>query len=97
MVDKANTIYACLQETKDNDIESLKDIRRQIESELGVSFVDMMEVEKLKVLANPSNFMNPYDPNKVSLANMLYSKLQDEVIPIDDFESIKEQVERLKS
>lgn len=97
MVDKANTIYACLQGTKDDDIESLKDIRRKIESELGVTFVDMMEVEKLKALANPSNFMKPYDPNKVSLANTLYSKLQDEVIHIDDFENIKEQVKSLNS
>lgn len=97
LVDKANSIYACLLNTKKEDITSLKGIRRKIESELGVTFVDMMEVEKLKALANPSNYMKPYNPNRVSLANALYSKLQDKNIHIDDFERIKEQIENLKS
>ena len=96
MVDKANSIYADLQETDKSDEISLKEIRRRIESELQISFIDKDEIESLKFIANPSNYMQPYNAEKVSLANELYAKLQDEIIHIDELESIKEQIEKLK-
>ena len=96
MVDKANSIYAKLQKTDKSDEISLKEIRRRIESELQISFIDKDEIESLKYIANPSNYMQPYNAEKVALANELYAKLQDETIHIDELDSIKEQVEKLK-
>lgn len=96
MVDKANSIYAELQKTDKSDEISLKEIRRRIESELQISFIDKDEIESLKYIANPSNYMQPYNAEKVALANELYAKLQDETIHIDELDSIKEQVENLK-
>lgn len=97
MVDKANNIYAELQKTDKSDEISLKEIRRRIESELQISFIDKDEIESLKFIANPSNYMQPYNAEKVALANELYAKLQDETIHIDELDSIKEQIEKLKS
>lgn len=96
MVDKANSIYAELQKTDKSDEISLKEIRRRIESELHISFIDKDEIESLKFIANPSNYMQPYNAEKVALANELYAKLQDETIHIDELDSIKEQIEKLK-
>ena len=96
MVDKANSIYAELQKTDKSDEISLKEIRRRIESELQISFIDKDEIESLKYIANPLNYMQPYNAEKVALANELYAKLQDETIHIDELDSIKEQVEKLK-
>lgn len=96
MVDKANIIYAELQKTDKSDEISLKEIRRRIESELQISFIDKDEIESLKYIANPSNYMQPYNAEKVALANELYAKLQDDTIHIDELDGIKEQVEKLK-
>lgn len=96
MVDKANSIYAELQKTDKSDEISLKEIRRRIESELQISFIDKDEIESLKFIANPSNYMQPYNAEKVALANELYAKLQDETIHIDELDSIKEKIEKLK-
>lgn len=96
MVDKANSIYAELQKTDKSDEISLKEIRRRIESELQISFIDKDEIESLKLIANPSNYMQPYNAEKVALANELYARLQDETIHIDELDSIKEQIEKLK-
>lgn len=95
MVNKANSIYAELQKTDKSDEIFLKEIRRRIESELQISFIDKDEIESLKYIANPSNYMQPYNAEKVALANELYAKLQDETIHIDELDSIKEQVEKL--
>lgn len=96
LVDKANSIYAELQKTDKSDEISLKEIRKRIESELQISFIDKDEIENLKFIANPSNYMQPYNAEKVALANELYAKLQDETIHIDELDSIKEQIEKLK-
>lgn len=96
MVDKANSIYAELQKTDKSDEISLKEIRRRIESELQISFIDKDEIESLKLIANPSNYMQPYNAEKVALANELYARLQDKTIHIDELDSIKEQIEKLK-
>ena len=96
MVDKANSIYAELQKTDKSDEISLKEIRRSIESELQISFIDKDEIESLKFIANPLNYMQPYNAEKVALANELYAKLQDKTIHIDELDSIKEQIEKLK-
>lgn len=40
--------------------------------------------------------MQPYNAEKVALANELYAKLQDETIHIDELDSIKEKIEKLK-
>lgn len=96
MIDKANSIYAELQKTDKSDEISLKEIRRRIESELQISFIDKDEIESLKYIANPSNYMQPYNAEKVTLANELYAKLQNETIHIDELDGIKKQIEKLK-
>ena len=40
--------------------------------------------------------MQPYNAEKVTLANELYAKLQNETIHIDELDGIKKQIEKLK-
>jgi hypothetical protein len=70
-------------------------LQSQAEEELGVSFVDLEMVEKLKKKVNPKRFMKPYNPEKVTLANELYSRLSKENISYKDIIEIEEQSKKL--
>ena len=74
-VDKANAIYQKLMTTSPDDKDTLYDLQSQAEEVLGVSFVDSEMVDRLKKKVNPKRFMKPYNPEKVTLANELYSRL----------------------
>ena len=94
-VDKANAIYQKLMNTSPDDKDTLYDLQSQAEEELGVSFVDLEMVEKLKKKVNPKRFMKPYNPEKVTLANELYSRLSKENISYKDIIEIEERSKKL--
>ncbi len=94
-VDKANAIYQKLMKTSPDDKDTLYDLQSQAEEELGVSFVDLEMVEKLKKKVNPKRFMKPYNPEKVTLANELYSRLSKENISYKDIIEIEERSKKL--
>ena len=94
-VDKANVIYQKLMNTSPDDKDTLYDLQSQAEEVLGVSFVDSEMVEKLKKKVNPKRFMKPYNPEKVTLANELYSRLSKENISYKDIIEIEERSKKL--
>jgi hypothetical protein len=74
-VDKANIIYKRLLETTPDNNDALIEIQIQSSSELGINFIDKAELEDLREKVNPKRFLNPYNAEKVSLANELYAIL----------------------
>ena len=94
-VDKANAIYQKLMNTSPDDKDTLYDLQSQAEEVLGVSFVDQEMLERLKKKVNPKRFMKPYNPEKVSLANELYSRLSKENISYKEIMEIEERSKKL--
>lgn len=90
-VDKANAIYQKLMNTSPDDKDTLYDLQSQAEDVLGVSFVDPEMVEELKKKVNPKRFMKPYNPEKVTLANELYSRLSQKNISYKEIIEIEEK------
>ena len=92
-VNAANEIFARLQQLSPDDEASLKEVRKQITTELGVSFIDQDALTALKEKCNPERFMRPYDEAKVKLANLLYAKLQSPTLSIEEFEHVQQEYE----
>jgi hypothetical protein len=93
-VNASNKIYAQINNTNADDIDSLKSLRKEAAKILGISFIDSKLIESLRGQCNPQRFMNPYDEAKVNLAADLYERLQN-CTDIDEFELIKEQAKKL--
>lgn len=94
-VDKANSIYKRLMETKSDDKETLMEIQDIAVSELGITLIDMEEVEELKEKVNPKRFLNPYNAEKVALANELYAILSKEGLTYNEFVDVEERAKTL--
>lgn len=93
-IDKANKLYQPLLNMNSDDKDALMQMQSMAVSELGISLIDKEELDELKQKVNPQNFMQPYDAEKVSLANELYSILSDENI---DYVKMMEVKEKLKT
>ena len=72
-VEIANQIYSKLMVANPN----IDEIAVEAEKLLGIQLVDIHQIEDLKKKLHPKNFMNPYDAQKISLANELYSRIVD--------------------
>ena len=92
-VDAANDIYARLQNISADDIALLKEVRKEISDKLEVSFVDSDLRKELQRKCNPKNFMNPYDEDKIRIANLLYGKLHKNNLTIEEIEDIEQEYE----
>ena len=90
-VEKANSIYKRLLETNPDDNEVLKEIQMQASSELGINFIDNAELEDLREKVNPKRFLNPYNAEKVSLANELYAILAKDNLTYGELIEVKEK------
>ena len=90
-VDKANRLYQRLLQTKADDKESLMEIQEMAVSELGISFVEKEDLEELKEKVNPMNYMNPYNADKVTLANELYDILCKKDLSYREFVDVTEK------
>lgn len=90
-VEKANLIYKRLLETTPDDNDTLVEIQMQASSELGINFIDDSELEDLKEKVNPQRFLNPYNAEKVSLANELYAVLTKNNLTYGELMEVKEK------
>lgn len=88
----ANDIYEKLMNVSDEDIDSLIRIRKEASESLGISFIDHHIYNELLSKTNPKRFMNPYDPEKVRIANTLYTKLSNGGLDIDEIEEIQKEI-----
>ena len=90
-IDKANKLYQRLLNMNSDDKDALMQMQSMAVSELGISLIAKEELDELKQKVNPKNFMQPYDAEKVSLANELYSILSDENIDYVKMMEVREK------
>ena len=95
-VEKANLIYKRLLETNPANHEVLKEIQMQASTDLGINFIDEAELEDLREKVNPKKFLNPYNAEKVSLANELYAVLTKGNLTYEEFIEVKEKSKYLQ-
>ena len=94
-VEKANIIYKKLLETTPDNNDALKEIQIQASSELGINFIDKAELKDLREKVNPKRFINPYNAEKVSLANELYAILAKDNLTYGEMIEVKEKAKEL--
>lgn len=95
LVDKANMLYQQVSSTSPNDEKRLKELRSIAINELCINFIDGHELNELKRKCDPSQFMSPYNPDKISRANEYYAILSSKDLTIDLFEEIKNKISQL--
>lgn len=91
----ANSIYSKALVTDANDTEEVLRLASLAESELGVRLVAKSDIRSLKKKCNPKHFMNPYNAEKVAIANELYTKLRQEKLSCVEYLEIRGMVSKL--
>ena len=94
-VDKANSIYQELHNLDPRNEEALNSLAQRAITELGISIIDSEELKSMKEKANPANYMDPYDAQKVSLANEIYDILSKDNISFEQYKEAKEKLKNL--
>lgn len=94
-VDKANAIYKRLLEINEDDVEALNELQQQAVAELGINLIDAEKLADLKEKVNPKNYMIPYNPDKVTLANELYAILSKEGLTYNEMADVEEKSKQL--
>ena len=94
-VDKANEIYRRLMEIKPDNKEALMSLQAEAVASLGIVLIDAEKLKDLTEKVNPQRFMNPYNAEKVKLANDLYSRLTKEGLTYEEFAEIEEKTKAL--
>lgn len=82
----ANDLYEKILATSDANEDQLKALRKEAVTSLGINFINSELLEELRRKTNPQNYMKPYDPEKVRVANVLHTKLLNSDLTIDEFE-----------
>lgn len=94
-LDAANEISKCLMQIDPKDKEELASLANRAISELEISIIDENELVEMREKANPSNYIKPYDPDKVSIANEAYSLLEKERLTYEEYIRVKSLLEKL--
>ena len=94
-VDKANALYKRLMETKPDDKDALMEISEKAIDDLGISLIEEEKISDLKDKVNPQRFMNPYNAEKVTLANELYAILSKHELTYRQFTEVEEKSKTL--
>ena len=95
LLEVANSIYSTALVTDANDTEEVLRLASLAESELGVRLVAKSDIRSLKKKCNPKHFMNPYNAEKVAIANELYTKLRQDKLSCAEFLEIKNMLNKL--
>lgn len=88
----ANELYESIVAIPEDDIEELKAKRKRVTEELGVSFVDPDLIKELISISTPQKYTNPYDPEKVRIANSIYNRLISEDLDVDEIEELQKEI-----
>lgn len=91
----ANTIYEKAINANEDDEEVIASLCKELEDKLGIYIITHREIEELKKTCNPKHFMNPYDAQKVKIANELYAKLDTDVLSYYDYYLYMKQASEL--
>ena len=92
LLDIANNIYRQALATDVNDDEGIMKLASLAESGLGVVLISKSDIRSLKKICNPKRFMKPYNPEKVAIANELYTKLNQERLSCAEYFDIKKKL-----
>lgn len=93
LVDKANSIYPKIQETTTS--EELLDLANEAQTLLGISLIEKSELNGLLNKVNPSNFMKPYNADKIAMANELYGILQKSDLKYSEYIDVQNRMKEL--
>lgn len=93
LVDKANSIYPKIQGTSSS--EELLNLADEAQTLLGISLIEKSELNDLLNKVNPSNFMKPYNPEKIAKSNELYGILQKSDLKYSEYIDVKNQMKEL--
>ncbi|MBR4064403.1 MAG: hypothetical protein IKK02_03990 [Tidjanibacter sp.] len=77
------------------DKESLNEIQLLAVEELGINLINNDRVQELIERVNPNNFINPYNAEKLAIANELYSTLSKEGLTYNELEEVEEKAKQL--
>ena len=94
-IDKANSIYQALHSIDPRNEEALNSLAQKAIAELNISIIDSEELKSMKEKANPAKYMEPYDAQKVSLANEIYDILSKKNISFEQYKEAKEKLKNL--
>lgn len=94
-VDKANEIYKKLLDISPDNKEVLDEIQHQAITDLGISLINQDKLNELKEKVNPKNYLNPYNAEKVALANELFAILSKEGLTYNELEDVEERAKSL--
>ena len=94
-VDKANEIYSKLMGINPDDRESLNELQILAVKELGINLINKDRAQELMDKVNPKNFLNPYNAEKLALANELYSIITKDGLTYNEIEEVEEKAKGL--
>lgn len=92
-IDTANELYKEIYNA-DNEAELLV-LADKAQQQLSISLIDISELEDLKKVCNPSNYMNPYNAEKVAMANELYAILAKPELTYSEFIEVRQKSSQL--
>ena len=93
LVDKANSLYPKIVSC---DLEEeLISYADEAQTFLGINLISVFELNEAKKLADPANFTNPYNAEKISKANEIFNILSQPDIKYSDFVSAKNKIKEL--
>lgn len=94
----ANELYPKLLACDKKDNSNLLAIRNEAINKLGIKMTTQFIFDAVSKMCNPQQFMNPYNPDKVAIANELYSRTQRYKNNIIELELIRDEaVQRLNA
>lgn len=94
LVAKSNNLYAEIKNIAPSDKKTLLIYRRKIISELGVTFEVSPLLKKILKKSNPKKYLKPYNPDKLAIANDIYSKAIEHKEDIDFLEELLERIKK---
>lgn len=94
-VEKANCIYKEAEQINKDDVGKINSLIQKCIDELEISFIDSVSLEELKRLVNPERFMNPYDAEKVQIANDLFAILSKPDLTYAEYVEVKNKAVKL--
>lgn len=94
MVQKSNVLYQRILASQPDDKELLLSIRKEAYTKLNIMFDTNKLYTFIFEKANPKQYMNPYNPDKLSIANEIYSTAIQNKENIDLLEYLAERIKR---
>lgn len=89
----ANDLYAKINNTDEEDLENLRLLRKEAEKNLEINFFDKKLLRNLINITNPKRYMEPYDAEKVKVANQLHTQLRNQKHGIKELEIIEKEIQ----